>query len=769
MACEYSLKLLVIGIVQGVGFRPFIYRAASRAGVRGYVRNLGGSEVEVLIQGNVENVHKFLHLLASEMPPPARIEEISGEETCIDHLSEFKILPSLTGMGRRSMIPPDIGICEDCLREVLEPGSRWHGYPFNSCAWCGPRFSMMYGVPYDRANTSMRDFPLCEDCKQEYSDPENIRRFHAQGISCPNCGPKVWLTDSKGLKIQTENPIATAGQLIDEGYIVGVKGLGGFHIAALATDEAVVAKLRDRKNRPSKPFALMALDIRIVEKIAYLDDVSRRLLTSPEKPIVLLKARDKHLANLVAPGLDVIGVMLPYTALHYLLLKSTKDKFLIMTSGNKRGKPMCIDEECAFRELSSFVDFFLLHDRRIVNRVDDSVVRLTEGSPVFLRRSRGYAPMWIRVPLVFKKPVIAFGADFQSAGAVAFEDKVVLTQYIGDLDDYDILTDLERYLEFFVKVYRINPSNALLVVDKHPRYTSRLAGVMWSRKYGAEVMDVQHHHAHAASVLADRGVEPGETRAVITIDGAGYGVDGAIWGGEVLEACYRSFRRIGQLAYQPMPGGDAAARNPVRMLIGVLSRFLSEDEVVNLLKKRNLIDKLKHGEREARVSYRIARKSVLTSSTGRVLDAASALLNVCYARTYEGEPAIRLEAYARRGRLYDDLHLPVRERDGVYVVNTTEAFEYMLEKLDGDTAGLAYTLLFRLGEALASIAARSPAARRHGVVYVSGGASVNDIIIRGMRRRLAEDSIRLQLQRRVPPGDGGIALGQAVIVSALTE
>ena len=764
-----SLRITVVGIVQGVGFRPFVYRVAAMSGVKGYVRNMGGSEVEIRVEGPRSNVARFLELFFLELPPPARLEEVEVQEERFQGFRRFEILPSAKRLGKRSMIPPDIGICDGCLREVLDPRSRWYRYPFNSCAWCGPRFSMMYRVPYDRENTSMNDFPLCPRCRADYEDTRNVRRFHAQGISCPDCGPKVWLVDKQGSSVETKDPLREAARLIDEGNIVAIKGLGGFHIAALATDDEVVERLRRRKQRPAKPFALMALNTEIVEKLAYLPPEARRLLESPEKPIVLLPLREgSPVSPLVAPGLDTMGIMLPYTALHYMVLQESRDRFLIMTSGNKHGKPMCIDEECAFRELAGFVDYFLLHNRRIVNRVDDSVVRLTAGRPTFLRRSRGYAPVWIRVPLRFHHPIIAFGAELQTAGAVAFEDKVVLTQYIGDADDYDVLEDLDRYLEFFVKTYGIRPSDAILVVDMHPGYASRRLGEIWAEKHGAKLVEIQHHYAHAASVMADYGLKPGEEAVVIAIDGMGYGDDSMVWGGEVLETSYTGYRRIGHLKYQAQPGGDAATRYPVRMLIGILSSFMEEDEALSLLRSRQLLKGLRWGEKEARIAFLQASsgRAPLTSSTGRILDATAALLGVCLERTYEGEPAMRLEAFARGGRLIDSVEAPVRQHGGVFTVDTSRLFETVLENLDADPRSLAFTVHYRLGEALAEIAYRSRSVRSGGIVYMSGGAAVNDHIVGAVIEFMASKDVQVKLPRRVPPGDGGIALGQAVTAAA---
>jgi hydrogenase maturation protein HypF len=432
-----SLDILVSGIVQGVGFRPFIKRIAVKSGVYGYVQNLGGGEVIIHVEGDRRDVLRFLRLFREERPPPAEIIHMKVEKVKVDGLKDFTILRSASNLLLPSIIPPDIGICSDCISEI-ERNSRWSKYAFNSCAWCGPRYSMMYRSPYDRENTSMDDFPLCPDCLSEYKDVTNIRRFHAQGISCPKCGPKIWLCDNSGQYIDAEDPIAEAAKLMDEGGIIGIKGIGGFHIAALANDDEVINELRRRKRRPMKPFALMALDLASVRKIAHLPDSAIELISSPQRPILLLRKReDADVSKLIAPGLDLIGVMLPYSGIHHLFLNASDNKYVIMTSGNYYNKPMEKDNSSAVKRLGGIVDYFLLHNREIVNRVDDSVLRFTNNKPVFLRRSRGYAPRWIKLPRRMRHHAIAFGAELQNVGGVGFGDKAILTQFIGDTDEYE--------------------------------------------------------------------------------------------------------------------------------------------------------------------------------------------------------------------------------------------------------------------------------------------------------------------------------------------
>ena len=757
----YAINIKVSGVVQGVGFRPFIHRIASKYGLSGYVKNLGGSEVEVRVEGSYLAISSFIKSLLEEKPPPARIEEILIEFDQPDGSKGFSIFPSDSKSELHSMIPPDFSVCEHCLAEVYDPKDRHYRYAFNSCAWCGPRFSIMRGVPYDRENTSMLEFPLCKDCESEYKDPGNLRRFHAQGISCPNCGPRLWLEDSKGNRVESEDPIREAAGLIDEGKIVAIKGIGGYHIACLATEDSVVLKLRERKRRPSKPFALMALDIETAERYAVIDEVARSLLTCPERPIVLLPKREgSNLSEAIAPGLSTIGIMLPYTALHHMLLSSTKDRILIMTSGNEHNKPMCTTIECARERLSGIVDYFLHHDREIVNRVDDSVIRLTARRVTMLRRSRGYAPMWIRLSVKLQRPVIAFGAELQSSGAVAFDDKVVLTQFIGDTDELENLEYLDRMLKFFSRVYKINPSEAVLVADKHPNYSSRKLAEIWAKRYGSEIIEVQHHHAHVNSAMVEGRVKPGEEALGIAIDGLGYGDDGTLWGGEVLLSNFSSYVRLGHLRPQPMPGGDRASNYPVRMLIGIMSTFMSDEEIMRFLEKRGLIRGLPGGEAEAWIAISQSRRnSPLISSVGRFLDAISSLLGICFERTYEGEPAMKLEAVASRGEL---LKMDPPEIRGNVV--DTSGFIEKLMGIEGRKEDIAFTTIYLIGYSLGELASRNLGRSPHDTVFVSGGAAVNSILVMGIEDALKEVKAKVRLNSMVPAGDGGIALGQAASV-----
>jgi len=766
----YSFNIYVSGVVQGVGFRPFIKRIALKSGVYGYVQNLGGGEVLIHLEGDKISIRKFFRLFKYEKPPPA---EVSLIKVYIDKLKgyrDFKILKSGSQKIVKSMIPPDIGICRECIKEI-DSDTRWRRYPFNSCAWCGPRFSMMYKIPYDRENTSMIMFPLCRKCSEEYSDVNNIRRFHAQGISCPECGPSLWLTYRDGMKIDIDDPIREAAKLIDEGYIVGIKGLGGFHIACRADDDEVLNRLRVRKMRPYKPFALMALSINIVKRFAEVDDEAEKLLESPQRPILLLPLKDSSkISRYVAPGLAHIGVMLPYTGIHYLLLKDTREKYLIMTSGNYYGKPMEIDNKSAIKRIGEIVDYFLLHNRNIVNRVDDSVIRFSNGRPTFLRRGRGYAPKWIKIPNKLPYNVIAFGAELQNTGAIGFDDKIILTQYIGDVDDYDALNDLDKYLNWFVTTYGLNPGDSILVIDKHPKYGSTLLGVRWSNEYGSKLIKIQHHVAHGYSILAEYGMRRG---IIISIDGAGYGDDGNVWGGEVL-SIYEdgSYERIGHLEYYKMLGGDLATIYPVRMLFSIISEAVDSEYAYDYIFKNGYLEYLRNINELNFLKELFNMESIYTSSLGRALDAYSALLKICGYRSYEGEPAMKLEAFSYGGSIIKEL-LNTVDINPVNSSKVIEIKEFFIKSLDIIKNGLyskrdlAYTFQYILGYKLASIAVDKARELGEKYIYISGGAAVNDIILKGVEDYADKNNIILRTHRLVPPGDGGISLGQVYYISYL--
>lgn len=734
-----------------MGFRPFVYRLAAAMGARGYVRNISGSSVEIWLEGVEGGV--FVSELYRRKPWGAIISDVEVSEAECLGFADFRIEKSVDDYRGPSMIPPDIGICGECIREIEDPRDRRHGYPFNSCVLCGPRYSMMFSPLYDRENTSMRDFPLCDECLAEYRDPSNERRFHAQGISCPRCGPSIWLTDAGGETIETENPIVTAAELIREGYIVAVKGIGGFHIAADPFSDEVVLKLRERKRRPTKPFAVMAFDISWARRLALIDEPSRELLESPMRPIVLVPKREGAVSEHVAPGLRHIGLFLPYSGVHYLLLKELGAS--VMTSGNPHGEAMVTDNEEALVKLRGIVDYYLMHNRRIVNRVDDSVIRRTHDTYTFLRRGRGYAPMWLELRFRLRRGAVGMGADLQSAGAVGFENKVILTQFIGDVDEPSNYSDLIKYIEFLGSNYKLSFGDSVIAVDRHPRYLSRLAGERLAEKYRADLVDVQHHHAHLASVLAERG-DAGSSAVGIAIDGVGYGDNGEIWGGEVMEFSFAEYRRLGGLSAMVLTGGDRDVMYPARVAYSIMLDCLG-DEAYDVAVKLGLDGALPGGKVELAFIERLrkAGRGVSASSMGRALDAASAVLGFSRARTYEGEPAILLEENSVEGDVKLEPYIKGNRVDvqGIFCELVSQAL------MGANRANLAYSYQYALGYALGVLADSYDLKE----VIVSGGAAVNSIIIKGIKEALIDKKV--VLPKFSPPGDGGIAVGQVAIGS----
>ncbi|MEM1698843.1 MAG: carbamoyltransferase HypF [Sulfolobales archaeon] len=760
-----SLKVIVSGLVQGVGFRPYVDILARSLGLRGYVKNVGGSEVEIFVEGSEDTISRFLYVLLLNTPKPAEIEHIVVEKTSSKGYQEFKIEKSAEAFYMRSMVPPDFSICDDCLREVLDPADRRYSYPFNSCAWCGPRFSMMYGVPYDRDKTAMREFPLCPECLRDYTNSESKRRYHAQGISCPTCGPRVLLYTRDWELVNTADPIQEAARLINEGYIVGVKGVGGYHVACLATDDDVILRLRERKRRPTKPFAVMALDLDTLERLVVLNDLAIKLLKSPQRPIVLLPKRENSpVSKYVSPGMAHEGVFLPYTALHYILLSKVKDKFAVMTSGNLTDEPMCYSDQCAKDRLSRITDYILTHNRSIVNRVDDSVIRFTDGSPVLLRRARGYVPRWLRIPFRLGSDVVAMGADIISAPAVAFEDKVVLTQYIGELGNGDTISEFIKYLRYFSEVYKIDLAKSTYVVDKHPRYVSRAIGLEMGKKSG-EVKELQHHVAHILSTMADSNLLS-EAYVGIAVDGVGYGDDGAVWGCEIIEVSRKGYKRVGRLSYVKLSGSDRDVEYPARVLASYLTNIMSYEELITFYEKHNLLKALPGGRLELEVLLSSLRKNwVYSSSLGRLLDAISVLLGISIAREYEGSPAIRLEEASFGGRVLlpnDIVDELVHARETIEI-DPTPLIEKIidLKEESASRADLAYTFQYIIGRAIGRAVLISTKGRRVSrLIPAGGGAIVNTVLTKGIKDELRSGDLTLVLPTRVPPNDGGIALGQ---------
>jgi hydrogenase maturation protein HypF len=746
-------EIKVSGIVQGVGFRPFIYRTAVKNGLRGYVRNRGDAIVEIVVEGDRNNIAQFLEDLEAEKPLLAQIYNISADyKTEEEGFSEFSIIKS-SGEAKLSgsVIPPDVSICDECVRELRDPTNRRFNYFFITCTDCGPRYTITKELPYDRPNTTMNEFPMCDSCAREYEDPKN-RRFHAQTVACPKCGPKAYLTSNKGEAIECDNPIREAGKLLEEGYVVSIKGNGGFHVAASTTKADPLTRLRRVKHRKNKPFAIMSPNLETVQTFAEVNRWEAELLTSYHKPIVLLKkSGDYHLSELVSPELHTVGVMLPYTGLHIMLFDEVEEPAFVMTSANPPSEPIVIDNAEAIKKLGSTVDYFLFHNRDIAQRCDDSVVRFHGKDPCLIRRSRGYAPEPIRMKRTADRCVLAVGGELNVTACILTGDRAFISQHIGDVENLETLRFMKNAIQHLTKL--TNCRVDAVACDLHPKFTTTKLAHELGNRLGCPVVQVQHHNAHAAALRAEWNVD--EVVGVIC-DGFGYGSDGTAWGGEVLYCNNEGFRRLGHLEAQPMVGGDLATYHPLRMAAGILHKKMDVTEWL-----MSLSQKFPHGKNEAELILKQLRKGAVpeTTSCGRVLDAVSALLGVCYERTYEGEPAMKLESVALKGK--DKLNLTPR-LEGNVLDTTLLVHEIFAHKDRFSVADLACSAQSYLARGLAELALEEAERLQVKHVGFSGGVAYNGHITAVMRRTVEKAGFKFLVHHKIPAGDGGTSFGQAI-------
>ncbi|MEM2289575.1 MAG: carbamoyltransferase HypF [Candidatus Hadarchaeales archaeon] len=746
-----AARITIRGVVQGVGFRPYCYRLSRELGLAGYVRNLGDASVEVYVEGF--GLERFIELLRSA-PPPAKVEEIKVERVRPLGLSDFKILESVPEAGSFCPPPPDLATCEECLRELLNPKNRRYLYPFITCMHCGPRFTILLSLPYDRKYTTMREFPLCQFCEHEYNSPED-RRFRAEPNCCPSCGPRVRLYDGEGRALGVKNPISEAAKLLDEGRIVTIKGIGGTHLAVKASEDGPIRRLRELYRRPQQPYPVMSRDLERVREFAEVGRAEAELLLSPARPIVALRKRENFpLSGLLSPGLDTVGVMLPYSGLHHLLLSYGRELAYVLTSANLPGMPMCTRNEQVFRLEA---DYHLLHNRRIENRCDDSVLRLTAGKPVFLRRSRGYVPIPIPMGSAGELRILAVGAELSLTFSLLKDRQCFPSQHIGDLTKLEVLEYLRDAIAKWRRLLKVERLDAV-ACDLHPQLLSTGEAERIAREEGCRLIRVQHHHAHLASVMAEAGLE---SLIGISADGVGYGEDGTVWGGEVMLVEGGRFERLGYLSPRPMPGGDLATVFPARMVAGVLWGILSQAEIEELLVRLGT----KPEEAEMIVKQLETGVNVFqTSSCGRLLDALSCVLGICDRRTYEGEPAMKLEAAARGGRIDCLTSEPWDFIRG----NLIESPAILLEVLEGMKRNIGRKHLAAwaqnlIGECLALLAVEEAKRRGIEVVGGSGGVFYNDFITASAEKMVGENGLKFLTNRLLPQGDGGISAGQIYV------
>jgi hydrogenase maturation protein HypF len=756
------VKIRVTGIVQGVGFRPFIYRTAVESGLNGYVRNRGDAGVEILLEGEGESVNNFLRDLREKKPPLARIYEIiTSPLKGKNEYENFAILKSseeaeLSG----SVIPPDIAICDECLRELRDSKNPRYEYFFITCTNCGPRYTIIEKLPYDRENTTMRDFPMCIFCEGEYTNPLN-RRFHAQTVACTKRGPKVYLTTRKGELISNNDPVREAGKLLSEGFIVAVKGYGGFHVSTATTKDEPLVRLRKVKHREQKPFAIMARSLEVAKSFTMVGPKEAELLASYTRPIVLLKkSKNYYLSSLISPHLHNVGVMLPYTGLHYMLFDEVDEPAFVMTSANPPNQPIIKGNEEALRRLGDTVDYFLFHNRKIAHRCDDSVVRTHGEHQSFIRRSRGYAPAPIILRGKAERCAVGLGGELNNTACALSGNKAFISQHIGDVENIETRNFLEKATKHLMRLTNSNVEAA--ACDLHPKFTTTKLAQELAEENDWQLIQVQHHYAHIAALMVEHDVEE---IVGICCDGYGYGLDGEAWGGEILFCTRRfpDFERLAHLQKQPLVGGDLATRYPLRVAAGILSKKV---DVRNWLLQNQ--QHFPHGEKEIKIILHQLEKGskiIETTSCGRILDAVAAILGVCHERTYEGEPAMKLESAAIRGEEALKLE-PVINRN---VLNTTRLLMEIFEnRAKYSKADLAYSAHVYLAKGLATLAIEKALEKGVNTVGFSGGVACNEILALIMRKVVEASGLKFLVHEVVPPGDGGLSFGQAV-VAGLSE
>jgi hydrogenase maturation protein HypF len=811
MTALQSVKIHITGTVQGVGFRPFVYNLATRYNLAGWVQNTSAG-VDIEAEGVPDALETFIRALRHDPPPLARIDTFELTSQPSQGYNTFEIIHSASHPEDFIPISPDVSICSDCLHELFDPTNQRYRYPFINCTNCGPRFTIIEDIPYDRPNTTMAGFHLCPDCDKEYHDPAN-RRFHAQPVACPICGPKVWLeypaadhqttfSQSTTIKNQplesSDEAIQKAQQLLQNGKTIAIKGLGGFHLACDATNPEAVTGLRQRKLRVDKPFAVMMPDIATVERQCIMNETERELLLSRQRPIVILRRRSgSGIVPHVAPGQDTVGVMLPYTPLHYLLFadfNSSSDLLqpyaYVMTSGNLSEEPIATDNEDARQRLAGLCDAFLMHDRPIRTRCDDSVVRVALDQDVlstsisvaletyafFTRRSRGYAPDPIHLPFEMT-PILATGPELKNTFCLARGPYAFLSHHIGDLENYETLQSFEGGVAQFEQLFRIHPM--AIACDLHPNYLATRYAQERARREELPLFGIQHHHAHIAACMADNGLPGTQPVIGVAFDGTGYGTDGAIWGGEFLLADYHNFQRAAHLAEVPLPGGDAATRQPWRVAMAWLDKCgMAWDWDIDLAPVRAATSSQLAGiETIAALQHQLAHhiNTPMTTSMGRLFDAIAALAGVREVVNYEAQAAIELEAMADplekgvyRFNITSEKAQGNKEPDPnliVYIIDPTPLLGSLLTDLKKRMPLPVISARFHNGvaEMVRDVVAAIRQETGVSQVALSGGVWQNTTLLTKTVVLLQDSGFEILLHRQVPPNDGGIALGQAVI------
>lgn len=748
----------ISGIVQGVGLRPFVFGLASQFGLCGFVKNQTGG-VLIEVEGEDRSVDGFFVALMKRPPPLAQFEEVCCTSCLPQHDTCFRIEASSADATSLIFPSPDVATCDDCLAELFDPGDRRYRYPFLNCTNCGPRFTIIRNAPYDRERTTMESFAMCAECRVEYEDPHN-RRFHAEPIACALCGPRLQAVDALGDPLTSGDPLEATVAVLRRGGIVALKGLGGYHLACLAGDEAVVAELRRRKQRDAKPFALMVGDLSIAHTIVEISKSEEALLESRRRPIVLLRRRSgAAVAVAVAPANRELGVMLPYTPLHHLLLRTLGSEPLVMTSGNRSDEPIVFEDEDARTRLAGIADLYLTHDRPIHMRCDDSVTRIVLGKELPLRRSRGHAPQPLTLQGGCRRPTLALGGQLKATFALGRGRHAVLSHHLGDLDHYEAYRAYVEAIAHYERLFAFQTE--LIAHDLHPDYAST--------RYAAECrgdiprVAVQHHHAHIASVLAEHGLD--EPVIGVAFDGTGYGTDGAVWGGEFLTGDCRSFRRAAHLRYVGMPGGEQAIREPWRMAVAHLADAGQQE-------RGAWFDRIPAPSLSV-VRQQLERRfnAPWTSSVGRLFDAVAALAGVRDRVQFEGQAAIELESLAFDVAADRAYPFEILQEDSSLVIDTRPLIAGVVDDRRAGAIAAAIGRRFHstLVEVIATVCGRLAAATGLDVVVLSGGVFMNVLLTTETIARLTKDGFRVYRHQRVPPNDGGLCLGQLAVAAAWQE
>ena len=805
-----TTKILVGGIVQGVGFRPFVYRIATELNLNGYVRNLG-NVVEIILQGEDEKITNFLDKLQNELPPIAKLnnletKEISKSEEEWENYTKFTIKKSADSFSGVSVIPPDLAICDKCLKEINDPTNRRYKHPFNACTDCGPRFTVIENVPYDREKTTMEDFPLCDECEVEYKNPLD-RRYHAEASCCPVCGPTLQLykntekeVEGKLEKIaeliESEDPLKDTAKLLDEGAIFAVKGIGGTHLVANVKLEETVATLRERLGRKTQAFAVMSPDIETIREFAIVSENEEKTILSKERPIVILKKSENYdFAESVSPGLHNIGVMLPYAPLHHLLFNETNTPAYIMTSANVPGEPMMITNKEILGNLDKITDYYLVHNRRILNRCDDSVVRFRSNELSFIRRSRGYTPDPYDLKGKYTKlnpkfddlNILALGPELDVTFTLLKQSKAYTSQHIGNTNKFRTYQFLKEAINHMMKITKTTHFDAI-ACDLHPQFfTTKLAKEL-AEKYDCPLLQVQHHHAHGIALVNDHILDSSEDDGMIIIaaDGVGYGDDSGAWGGEIIYTNIKNYERLGSLMPQNMPGGDLCTKYPVRMLTAILANQNSDFDKENFnqkdveeLMKNSYLDYFPQKEMEIKMLFKQIESNLnvgISTSTGRILDSISTALDICSERNYEGEASMKLESFAygldlsnnqnnRTIDSFNDYPIIIKEYEKRLILDTTAILRYIIKKIqDGeDLQKIAITGQKAVSIGLAELAIQCADKKGVKTIGATGGCFYNEAITAYIKEYIESEGYKFIQHINSCPGDGSVSLGQAIV------